>query len=95
MTTSYHRIALGENQISALEINIFDPAHDEDEPAFPGMMEGAYLFVEVGAEDAACLRLHDAANSEDDAWERERDQDAKKARNALSALATRVRKLAS
>ena len=61
-----------------------DPGEEcPDEPRFPGRREGATVYVDPGAEQAAWRRLTDAANSAD-------DSDGPRHRDALTALASMV-----
>lgn len=74
---------IGEIQMSALEIYVFDPAHDEN--PFPGEMAGRTLLVRAEDVDAAALWLVDAANDAD------LDDDAE-LRDALVHIKDRLRR---
>jgi hypothetical protein len=77
---------MGDVQMSALEIYVFDPAHDED--PFPGEMMGRTLLVKAEDVDAAAMWLVDAANSADDDGDTE-------LRAALSHIKDRLRSTAA
>lgn len=76
---------LGDVQLSALEIYIFDPAHDET--PFPGHMEGSTLVVDDV--DAAAALLTEASNCADGEPEGTRHQATV---DALDTIAARLRR---
>jgi hypothetical protein len=86
------RLHLGAQQLSALEINLTDPAHDDDrEPWWPTVDGRALVFDESHRSEVASL-LTDLANSEDYLAERDGCAFAKAAREALTTLSMRVRR---
>ncbi len=76
---------LGDVQLSALEIYIFDPAHDET--PFPGHLDGSTLVVDDV--DAAAALLTEASNSADSEPEGTRHQATV---DALDTIAARLRR---
>jgi hypothetical protein len=81
MTTATFRI--GQVQQAALEIYVFDVAHEGDEErAIDGRLEAGKLVIN-GSLDSAHRALTDAANACDDDGDHE-------LRDALTSLASRV-----
>lgn len=82
---------LGDVQLGALQIYIFDPIHAENGDVFPGYLDGTTLHVEDA--DEASRLLTEAANSADPEG-REGDPVADRldraGRDALSGLAFRI-----
>lgn len=81
---------LGRNQVTALQIYVFDVAHDEDE--FPGILDGTTLAIDDPAVERAIQLLIDAANSAGD-YESAEGRD-RALESALLALVTRVHEAA-
>lgn len=90
------RIRMGAVQASAVEINVTDPAHDDEREDWWPVVDGAWLTFDATRADAVALLLVDAANAEDGSAEQGADasarKDARAARDALAALASRVRR---
>lgn len=83
---------LGDVQIGALQIYIFDPVHAEMGDVFPGRLEGRTLHVDDPEE--AWRLLTEAANSADClTGDPECDRLDRAARDALTGLAGRVLKI--
>jgi hypothetical protein len=85
---------LGARQASALEVYVFDVAHEGDEERFvPGRLEGAKLIVPTAELERAYRGIVDAANACDDVAEGiapGEPAEGRADRDALTALASRV-----
>lgn len=73
---SIRRLRLGDRQVDALQLWVFDPAHiefaeDFPDEAHPGslMLQGSYLVFDESDAKAVWRHLIDAANSADESAE--------------------------
>jgi hypothetical protein len=87
-------ISVGEQQLSALEINILDPAHDDEREDWWPTVEGKRMTYDTKDAELVWRLLVEAANSEDAHAEMAEDPEdrraARQARDALTALSARV-----
>ena len=81
-------LKLGEQQASAVEIYLTDPAHEGE---FPGTLADGHLRIPTESLDVAHGLIIDAANSADDDCSRG-DRDGCAARDALTRLSRKVAK---
>jgi hypothetical protein len=91
-------LILGEQQASAVEIYVTDPAHDDDPDRVRVTFDGKGLTFEASESEQIASGLTDVLNgidetAEDPRADAEERKYARKSRDALTSLVRRIRKV--